>query len=805
MPSPTFQHPLPQACGTLGGSGASVPHHSTPQQTQQGNHGNQRGGKYSYPQDRQLGAGMSNTESSSAIQQAYQEQSQFTQYQNVIPSQPVPPGSQGLQPPCVSADGAQLHRPTRYGGPQSPYVQPYNPSADQVQSGHPAECYGNPQEPYVEQAQQAPQYDHVQSQYPSSDGYNNSRVPANSAPSGYPAEGYNHPQGMHMQQAPPQRNLVMDNARAGTYNDPRGYSDQQQHLQYQRQLERNQQQPLGQYQQLPNQQHHQYDQGQPAINQQQPQYQPMQLAPNQQHVQSQFPVESRGSGGQPGGYYEQHPQVASQATADVSLRADESKHQRSNSAPICFEMQPALQQRTNLKLMDNARAGTCDDPRGRSDQQQHLQYQGQFEPNQQHHKYQGQLALNQQQSQFPVESRGSGGQPGGYYEQQHPQVASQVAADVRADESKHQRSNSAPICLDVQQALQQRTNLLMDNARAGTYNNSRGYFDQHLLGDHMREQRYSGEGYNYPPLSAYPAEGYDHSKGMHEQQPSGQQNTPFNNHMGYSDPRQHPQFQAQRAPNQQQLQYQPQQPAPNRQQPPYPGRPALNQQQQYQAPNHQQQPQYQVGENYDQQQAWMASQAQQNMVYPRQDSDPSQQHASGNPQPRPRKVAPKQYYSNVDPHQREVVHQNLDEQTFANPHDSNMPSHHNHPVAAPRNLPSPHERVQQSDSNPQAAGDYNSSPSMSVPPPTVENPHDKSSDSIVVSKKALMENIEREIAQVAADVWAEVSGESVRQKTEMQAPVDPNLVCPLCLRQFRIGEIQKFKKHVENCDGVQKK
>ena len=35
-----------------------------------------------------------------------------------------------------------------------------------------------------------------------------------------------------------------------------------------------------------------------------------------------------------------------------------------------------------------------------------------------------------------------------------------------------------------------------------------------------------------------------------------------------------------------------------------------------------------------------------------------------------------------------------------------------------------------------------------------------------------------------------------------QRPYDPNLICPMCMRQFRFGDIQKFKRHVNTCDGT---
>lgn len=34
---------------------------------------------------------------------------------------------------------------------------------------------------------------------------------------------------------------------------------------------------------------------------------------------------------------------------------------------------------------------------------------------------------------------------------------------------------------------------------------------------------------------------------------------------------------------------------------------------------------------------------------------------------------------------------------------------------------------------------------------------------------------------------------------DIDIPFDPNLVCPKCKKQFRVGEIQKYRKHFESC------
>ena len=48
----------------------------------------------------------------------------------------------------------------------------------------------------------------------------------------------------------------------------------------------------------------------------------------------------------------------------------------------------------------------------------------------------------------------------------------------------------------------------------------------------------------------------------------------------------------------------------------------------------------------------------------------------------------------------------------------------------------------------------------------------------------------------------QVSGGRHQIKTDIQHPYDPNLICPMCIKKFRIGEKQKFKRHVNTCDGT---
>ena len=64
----------------------------------------------------------------------------------------------------------------------------------------------------------------------------------------------------------------------------------------------------------------------------------------------------------------------------------------------------------------------------------------------------------------------------------------------------------------------------------------------------------------------------------------------------------------------------------------------------------------------------------------------------------------------------------------------------------------------------------------------------------------LHKDIDEEIHRFAEEVSEQVNRDSSHQVTEVQLPLDPNLVCPICHKNFRIGQIQKFSEHVENCD-----
>ena len=75
-------------------------------------------------------------------------------------------------------------------------------------------------------------------------------------------------------------------------------------------------------------------------------------------------------------------------------------------------------------------------------------------------------------------------------------------------------------------------------------------------------------------------------------------------------------------------------------------------------------------------------------------------------------------------------------------------------------------------------------------------------DSVALFENPLQKKLDDEIHQEAAEVIHEVSGGTFDASTDRRRPYDPNLVCPMCRRRFRIGEIQKFRRHVNTCTGT---
>jgi hypothetical protein len=67
-------------------------------------------------------------------------------------------------------------------------------------------------------------------------------------------------------------------------------------------------------------------------------------------------------------------------------------------------------------------------------------------------------------------------------------------------------------------------------------------------------------------------------------------------------------------------------------------------------------------------------------------------------------------------------------------------------------------------------------------------------------EKLLIKDIETEITE-ADEVRREIAPQSIAAGQKAW-PWDSNLICPMCKRQFRIGQIQYYKQHVDKCEGV---
>ena len=68
-----------------------------------------------------------------------------------------------------------------------------------------------------------------------------------------------------------------------------------------------------------------------------------------------------------------------------------------------------------------------------------------------------------------------------------------------------------------------------------------------------------------------------------------------------------------------------------------------------------------------------------------------------------------------------------------------------------------------------------------------------------IRENELIDNIDDDITEAAANMEEKVIETSLVSKDDAR-PLDSNLICPLCGRQYRIGQIQHYKHHVDNCN-----
>ncbi len=77
-------------------------------------------------------------------------------------------------------------------------------------------------------------------------------------------------------------------------------------------------------------------------------------------------------------------------------------------------------------------------------------------------------------------------------------------------------------------------------------------------------------------------------------------------------------------------------------------------------------------------------------------------------------------------------------------------------------------------------------------------PLDPNSTKLLVVRNTLQENIDRDISKAAEGVTMVTKNESENEG----APLDPNLICPKCMKQYHLGEIQLYRAHAGQCDGT---
>ena len=68
-----------------------------------------------------------------------------------------------------------------------------------------------------------------------------------------------------------------------------------------------------------------------------------------------------------------------------------------------------------------------------------------------------------------------------------------------------------------------------------------------------------------------------------------------------------------------------------------------------------------------------------------------------------------------------------------------------------------------------------------------------------IRENELIDNIDDDITEAAANMEEKVIATSFVSVDDAR-PLDSNLICPLCGKQYRIGQIQHYKHHVDNCN-----
>ena len=67
-----------------------------------------------------------------------------------------------------------------------------------------------------------------------------------------------------------------------------------------------------------------------------------------------------------------------------------------------------------------------------------------------------------------------------------------------------------------------------------------------------------------------------------------------------------------------------------------------------------------------------------------------------------------------------------------------------------------------------------------------------------IPENELIDNIDDDIVEPAANMEEKVIETSLVSMDDAR-PLDSNLICPFCGKQYRIGQIQHYKHHADNC------
>ena len=123
---------------------------------------------------------------------------------------------------------------------------------------------------------------------------------------------------------------------------------------------------------------------------------------------------------------------------------------------------------------------------------------------------------------------------------------------------------------------------------------------------------------------------------------------------------------------------------------------------------------------------------------------------------------------------------------------------------SPSGKPYTHPRVKDTMSPSVEIPDQVTTPTAGKVKPTfddegLEEEQELQNRSVNQFENPLQRKLDDEIHEHAAKVMREVSGKRLKESgDESGRPFDPNLICPMCMKKFRIGEIQYFKSHVNS-------